>query len=512
MTVKRPSRLEAEKRRFKNVRIIATELQSTPAVSNIRTRRRKPRYKPHPQITVAPDIKRSSFASAQHCMRRSPQENEVYDNPSMPRNRDSQATLDFSSPIGITVPLVQSSWSTNQASNMQPPSQLGNPKTPQMQGYLLASDPHQGASNRHFNDPASMSRDRTLVAKNDVPVRETVVENAKDGRDALALTVEQAQQMPITWEHDPLDSSVAQPIWPSSLLNRTSSTSLSPSTSFRSISSQPNSFIPRNLPSPILRTPSAWSLGSIVLDYQQRDVSVWSAPPLREELPIDNISSIQRASRLILEAYDIINGRGACALCSTFHSDKFYDEMALHLQDYHKVPRMWIVVDISPSRKTFKDCEICMAETFYKTQEEAEVHLMSHIGLLRNFLPKEVAQNALACNDPTSYIKSSTPAVTRCRKGLSFWMADIYTQYDENGLPVPLIKRTLSSELHWASFLEEKRVQNLLKKDADHLRAISPHQDHESQKRRRKRSSRSPMKSIRSSAALSTPETIWKAL
>ncbi len=477
MTLKRPSRLEAERRRFKNVRIIATELQNTPAVSNIRIRRRKPRHKPHSQITVAPDQERSSFASAQHCMPQSPPDNKVYDNPSMPRTRDSQAKLDFRSPIEIPLPLVQPSWSTNQASNMQPPSKLGNPKISQMQGSLLPLSPHQSASRRYLNDPAFTLQNRTSVAKKDVAVHETVIDNAKDERDALALTVEQAQQMPMIWEHNPLHSSIAQRVWPSSLLNRTSSTSLSPSTSFRSLSSQPSSFIPQNLPSPILRTPSAWSLGSVVLDYQQRDVSVCSAPPLREELSIDIISKSQRASRLVTEAYTITNGRGTCNLCSGYESYKVYcrlDELVLHLQDSHKVSRMWIVFDISPRGKTFENCESCMAETLYRTREEAEVHLMGHIGLLRNFLPEEVAQNALACLDSTSYINSSAPAATRCRESLSFWMTDLYTQYDENGLPIPIVK-TSRLRLDWASFLQEKRVQNLLKKDTDHLSAISPH-------------------------------------
>lgn len=63
---------------------------------------------------------------------------------------------------------------------------------------------------------------------------------------------------------------------PPSLPYRTSSTSLSPSPSFPS---QPMSFITQRLTSPIARSPSAWSLGSVVMDFQHRGVSVWSAPP-----------------------------------------------------------------------------------------------------------------------------------------------------------------------------------------------------------------------------------------
>ena len=468
--MKKSSRLEAERRRFKNVRIIASELQSTPAVSNIRTRRRKPGHKPRSQITVAPDKERSSFASAQHCMPQSPQGNEVYDNPFLPQTGDSQATLDSSSPIEMPVPLVHSSWSTNTTSNMQPPFKLGNPRIPQMQGHLLPLNPHQGASNRHLDDPAFTSSNRTSVAKKDVAVRESVVDNAKDGREALALKAERKEQMPMIREHDPLDSSVAQPVWPSSLLNGTLSTSLSPSTSFPSLSSQPNSFISQNLPSPILRAPSAWSLGSIVLDYQQRDVSVWSAPPLREELSLDIISKSRPASPSGTENYTFLDDEETCPLCCSTPSYKVYcssDELALHLQDYHKVSRMWIVVDISPSRKTFKDCESCMAETLYRTQEEAGVHLMSHVGLLRNFLPEEVAQNALVCLNPTSCMKSSAPAAARCRWSLGCWMADVYTQWKENGQRVPVV-RTSSAEPYWNSLLEEKEkeMQTLLRRDS----------------------------------------------
>ena len=123
-------------------------------------------------------------------------------------------------------------------------------------------------------------------------------------------------------------------------------------------------------------------------------------------------------------------------------------DLSQHLQDKHKVYKMWYIADLFTIGESLNDCKKCCSSVLYPSRERAEMHLMSHANLREVFMPEDLTYHDKEC--PASRV----PPYESMRELLGCWIAEVYTERRADGMPVPIKQYS-----DWPLSIHERRLK-----------------------------------------------------
>ena len=242
-------RLSSEKKRFKNIRIIASELQKTPLTSNVRTRHKKPKAKWRSHLLAASNEQLTAMDKLN--IANTLRNNGTSHSCSISGATDNETNFRSTKFAWMLPRSTISSLNSAEQGQMLPPFKSIDVFSRQKRSYNSLVERDLGSLYRPVSestDSAGETSPSPMVAVPDMLHLNRTPQSLDEVQFSLARSLEQPQQAATTWEDIQLDNR---------LTHRAPSMSPSPAKSFQSFPSPHPKFIPRYIASPILRSPSA---------------------------------------------------------------------------------------------------------------------------------------------------------------------------------------------------------------------------------------------------------------
>lgn len=453
-------RARAQRRLFRNVRIHFQELPSTPKVTNVRSRRKRPKGNSFLQVVLA-----ESLPPVKH--------------PSTSQTIRSSVLVKEEADEGVSVILDAGVDHRNIPGNVP----LEDPTAP-MKPFAALRDlplgyiPHQ----KNYVEAVESYSDNS------------VIDRAVSGRNRRLIQDGYHNNMPPQSLVEPTSNS--QPVWWAPWLQTHSVSSYSP------YMSRPATPVPpdvtarylasrKNTPVPSLKdqSVSVWSARSIITDLRERDVSVWSAPPASylyqtdREIPLGIAGALTASVKKSMHC-ELSGNFHWCNICGTSQRPLPYHDMPYHLHDHHGIVKTWTGVpiqsreSISPAnnRNLDRGCRDCNAGILYPSYQQARRHLQMHLGPLNSIdfsPPLEFINGNRIHTLPESVI---TELTLRRDDGGKFV---VVLGLGSGGLPfsslsTPSTPVGFLASHHWKLFCEERENQL---RDKDRANSLPPIQN-----------------------------------